>query len=795
MRRFCVLFCGYVTFLLSFFIGITVMNWQDSESPESTTVVQGQQRRRQQQRCKDGNTRIVTVLADTPDPDHCDRLWTDIRGDINKSFILSEHRHHQQRQQQHIRMIGWYILWGTLHELSHLCAAQYLGYNLFHEMDSTMTTTTKITTPTPQSTSDRSSDTTWSIILFQLIYGMIVGRRCVLPNLPHELDGPVRDIGWIFSCLLAISVWTVSAMRTMSETTSPTTMSTTDDIVDTTRSSSCRKKNNNDTTIIWVTAVITALEALWTDFLQFDQWWWSSSSSLMDGDIVVGVARTTTTTRLVVFCCGNFGIIVLNHWWLQNRATPALDTIDQMVNITMMRGAQSGGVVVYHPTSSTSSSYGPNNNIRRKAIRSRVVNKKRTDLSELLRRRLQRDMPYSKSSMVGCNQQDVGTANGVGTTPTATPANTQTDATMFIGHTRFATSSLSTLEGTHPHRWTHPSFRRVYAMDDDDNLSSTQSKLTPFPNPVLMLVENYITHNGDFDFFHFPSDDTTYDLSAIQDWLSVVTELPTPATVDSCAIAGMVDIIRCQGCWGLSARYALAVGLPHGLAASSLSPSQTRCDNNSSGDKGGGSLFPNYYNFMEGVLGKDVFEPVLNEYCIANMICNLREIGRSPTARAALVQGSQKRLQELGQDKLRPLLAIIDKGGATIGKPKTGVVNPLNRLDNSDNIVVDDDVESNAANGDNGILHTFCKVAVDAFFDNDLFMTTKLFMKYAKGTFGLTVTSTLDAYRQMCMAARGQTVRYVFVPNVIRMLCAHGLCVCPHRLAHDLSVLMDRISL
>jgi phage-related protein len=56
-----------------------------------------------------------------------------------------------------------------------------------------------------------------------------------------------------------------------------------------------------------------------------------------------------------------------------------------------------------------------------------------------------------------------------------------------------------------------------------------------------------------------------------------------------------------------------------------------------------------------------------------------------------------------------------------------------------------------------GLLN-FCTVTVDAFFDNDLFMTTKTFLRNAKGSFGLCVTSSLDAHRQICLAARGQTV-------------------------------------
>jgi hypothetical protein len=69
-------------------------------------------------------------------------------------------------------------------------------------------------------------------------------------------------------------------------------------------------------------------------------------------------------------------------------------------------------------------------------------------------------------------------------------------------------------------------------------------------------------------------------------------------------------------------------------------------------------------------------------------------------------------------------------------------------------------------------LLTFCLETIHAFFDNDLFMTTKMFLKNAKGSFGLCVTSSLDANGD-CMAARGQTVRTisksltVFIPSTV----------------------------
>jgi len=60
--------------------------------------------------------------------------------------------------------------------------------------------------------------------------------------------------------------------------------------------------------------------------------------------------------------------------------------------------------------------------------------------------------------------------------------------------------------------------------------------------------------------------------------------------------------------------------------------------------------------------------------------------------------------------------------------------------------------------GSGSSLSTFCAMTVNAFFDNDLLLSTQIFVKNAKGSFGLVVSSTLDAHRQLVIAARGQPV-------------------------------------
>ena len=73
-----------------------------------------------------------------------------------------------------------------------------------------------------------------------------------------------------------------------------------------------------------------------------------------------------------MFRCGNFGVIVMSP----ERRKTAFEILRTMVRITMMRGAQSGGVVTYVPSGGGSKGS--------TGIRSRVVNGKRTNLSTLV---------------------------------------------------------------------------------------------------------------------------------------------------------------------------------------------------------------------------------------------------------------------------------------------------------------------------------------------------------------------------------------------------------------------------
>jgi hypothetical protein len=74
-----------------------------------------------------------------------------------------------------------------------------------------------------------------------------------------------------------------------------------------------------------VAAYITALEGTITDLFGFIPASWSS-------------AIPSTEGRMILYC-GNFGVILLNSSWInQDGGKKALDMLEKMVEVTMMRG-------------------------------------------------------------------------------------------------------------------------------------------------------------------------------------------------------------------------------------------------------------------------------------------------------------------------------------------------------------------------------------------------------------------------------------------------------------------------
>jgi len=204
------------------------------------------------------------------------------------------------------------------------------------------------------------------------------------------------------------------------------------------------------------------------------------------------------------FWCGNFGLILINP----NNQQYVLDILRRMIQITMMRGAQSGGVVTYNK------SWGGG----LRGSRCRVVNGKRTDLSKLV-------------------------VDKIG----ATIRGHSREPRIFAGHTRFATTSKATLDGTHPHQWSPPKVYLFYAGMRNSGNGPAELR------PVKRSVETFICHNGDLEFFTV--NDVVYGVEEVMNWIEMVTYHNRPSGVDSVAIAGIMEVLRTQGLWWHSTRF------------------------------------------------------------------------------------------------------------------------------------------------------------------------------------------------------------------------------------------------
>ena len=346
-------------------------------------------------------------------------------------------------------------------------------------------------------------------------------------------------------------------------------------------------------------------------------------------------------------------------------------------------------------------------------MRSRVVNAKRTDLSKGVRRKIEKDNCTPFGNLRGWNKSEYNVNGGGGKLTRA-----------FFGHTRFATSSKATFEGTHPHQWCGRRDFMVYPLRVSSSFVGGGSASS------LIGVENYITHNGDFEFYKVNG--KYYDVEVMQLWLEKVLGVPMPATVDSAAIAGVIDLLRCQGCFALSARYALCLSLP----SSKVDPEPA-------------VAYPTIQEYEDIA---EAFESSIDE--LLNNGSSLESISSDTTLRAQLtatvVALLLKKLDEL------PSSAWITNGGdASSSKNRT-------KGASSSAIALSKFVSMHA---EDTTLPTFVRATVDAFFDNDLLHTTRLFLEHAKGSFGLCVASSLDAHRQVCLAARGQTASVAFYPK------------------------------
>ena len=87
-----------------------------------------------------------------------------------------------------------------------------------------------------------------------------------------------------------------------------------------------------------VAAYLTALDAIATDLFGIPK------ISILAGMNPQGYSFSEEFNSLVILHCGNFGVILLHGAWFENGGRYAFDILEKMIQVTMMRGAQSGKI-------------------------------------------------------------------------------------------------------------------------------------------------------------------------------------------------------------------------------------------------------------------------------------------------------------------------------------------------------------------------------------------------------------------------------------------------------------------
>ena len=203
----------------------------------------------------------------------------------------------------------------------------------------------------------------------------------------------------------------------------------------------------------------------------------------------------------------------------------------------------------------------------------------------------------------------------------------------------------------------------------------------------------------------------------------------------------MIDLLRTQGSFALSLRYAICLTL-----------------SNSKVEEDPAVPYPTHAQYEE--IAK-YFESALQDVLDSSNsndgkggLITLEDISSNSDRRAWLASIVAERLR--GQlDATQPIENTTNILDASFRrKQQRGASSAMATLAK----FVSSDTEDDE-------LALFVRATVDAFFDNDLLHSTRIFLEDAKGSFGIMVSSSIDAHRQVCFAARGQTMSIAFYPR------------------------------
>jgi len=358
---------------------------------------------------------------------------------------------------------------------------------------------------------------------------------------------------------------------------------------------------------------------------------WTDYASLISGK----------ATRLY---CGNFGILAKRmhqeHGFLPRRFRSIVQRLGETTDI---RGQQAGGLAVMSASG--------------RFVGRKIVNDKRGNLTR---------------DLIGSFRRRALLCRIGGRKP-------RSDVFHLVGHYRYGTSSGPSVLETHWHRWQRPRMGPVWSVDGRRLVRRRR------------IVENLITHNGDFDTWRAPW--ARQPVSSLGSWLAEVLDEHNPAQGDSPKIAGMLDLLNTQGQWGASLRLAYAM--------------QT------------GSAPPARYLKELTRVSEQVFRRWAGQIDGAERDSGAEEQGRrKPTlcvvgcaSLAEVFEANAARVQELVDGLWQASLPLSRVWLDELGQQHGRLI--INR-------------------------------AVHAFFHNDLYQATQLFMERAEGTFGLVTTTSLQ---------------------------------------------------
>jgi len=224
--------------------------------------------------------------------------------------------------------------------------------------------------------------------------------------------------------------------------------------------------------------------------------------------------QTILNARASILYCGNFGVIASAEVASRHEllSPHAIRLFHRMGQETEVRGAQAGGGLVMALDRRGETCF----------VGHKIVNAKRGDLTPSLEAAFCK--VRQRAHRRGCRPHPAGL--------------------LACWHYRFGTSGPPAVRETHWHEWSPARQARLWRPGADGGWSCEAH-----------TVHHRITHNGDFEgFMAFGRlvDVTT----ALGPWLENALHQPAPAVVDSARIAGMMDLMICQGDWFAAVRWA-----------------------------------------------------------------------------------------------------------------------------------------------------------------------------------------------------------------------------------------------